>query len=115
MVAETTMHNNRFSLRLPMEWEDKSVSFLEGPAEEEFKHSIVVVAYHDVVPPDLIGYAEAGIHIVEKELQSYEELKRGMLTRLIISCLLTMWSLSRKAGGQVCTFHKKMDFLQDVF
>lgn len=79
MAAEANILNNRFALTLPLGWEDKSVYYLDGPAEEKFRHSVVVVVDHDVVPFDLLRFAEMKIRAVERELQGYQELKRGNL------------------------------------
>lgn len=80
MSNECISVNNRFSIHLPVGWRDKSVCLLEGPVEKEFRHSIVVVVDHDVMPPVLIEYAETGIRAMEEVMMGYQELKRGKLT-----------------------------------
>jgi hypothetical protein len=80
MAVETTLLNNRFSLKLPEEWEDRSVYYLDGPVQDKFSQGIVVVVDHDVGPYDLDQFAERRIRAVERELSGYQELKRGPLT-----------------------------------
>ena len=80
MPAEYTIRNNQFSLKHPEGWEDRTVYYIDGPFDNDLRHSIVVVVEHNPVPNDLVRYAELKIRAVEQTLQGYHELKRGMLT-----------------------------------
>ena len=80
MSAEYTLINNRFYLQVPEDWIDNTVYYIEGPDDNDIKHSIVIAVDHNIEPPDLVDYAESRINAVSKELQGYEELKRGKLT-----------------------------------
>ncbi|MBI3609834.1 MAG: DcrB-related protein [Nitrospirae bacterium] len=77
--SEYTILNNRFMLKIPPEWEDKTVYAFEGPEEDGIKHIIIVTIQNNVDIPDLTRYAEMGIDAVAKELKGYHELKRGPL------------------------------------
>ena len=69
--------NNRFSMKFPGEWEDRSYYRFEGPVEDGIKHSIIVTIENNVDVPELEQYAELNIKALENELQGYQELKRG--------------------------------------
>jgi len=71
--------NNRFSLKFPGTWEDKSVYSFEGPEEDGIRHNIWVTIENNVEVPDLERYAQMNIEATEIELQGYRELKRGPL------------------------------------
>jgi hypothetical protein len=77
--SEYTVLNNRFMLKIPPDWEDKTVYAFEGPEEDGIKHNIIVTIENNVDIPGLVQYAEMGINTVAKELQGYQELKRGQL------------------------------------
>jgi hypothetical protein len=71
--------NNKFSLRVPATWEDKSVYTFEGPEEDGVRHNIWVTIENNVEVPDLEQYAQMNIQAAETALQGYRELKRGPL------------------------------------
>ena len=75
-----TILNNKFSLRMPATWEDKSVYTFEGPEEDGIRHNIWVAIENNVDVPDLERYAGVNIQALASELQGYRELKRGPLT-----------------------------------
>jgi len=75
-----TILNNKFSLRIPATWEDKSVYTFEGPEEDGIRHNIWVTIENNVEVPDLEQYAQMNIQATETALQGYRELKRGPLT-----------------------------------
>ena len=72
--------NNRFSMKFPPGWEDRSYYRFEGPVEDGIKHSIIVTIEKNVDVPNLEQYADLNIKAVEKELQGYQQLKRGPVT-----------------------------------
>jgi len=72
--------NNRFTLSIPPDWEDRSYYRFEGPVEDGIKHSILVTIENSVKVPNLEQYAERNMKSMETELQGYQELKRGPLT-----------------------------------
>jgi hypothetical protein len=78
--SEYTIINNRFSMKVPPDWEDCSYYRFEGPIEDGVKHNIIVTIENNVEVPSLQQYAELNIRAVETELQGYQELKRGQLT-----------------------------------
>lgn len=75
-----TILNNKFSLRIPETWEDKSVYTFEGPEEDGIRHNIWITIENNVDVPDLERYAGVNIQATETALQGYRELKRGPLT-----------------------------------
>jgi hypothetical protein len=75
--ADYLLMNNRFSMKFPAEWEDRSYYRFEGPVEYGIKHSIIVTIENNVEVPDLEQYADLNIKALETELQGYQELKRG--------------------------------------
>ena len=75
-----TILNNKFSLRIPATWEDKSVYTFEGPEEDGIRHNIWVTIENNVEVPELEQYAQMNIQATETALQGYRELKRGPLT-----------------------------------
>lgn len=75
--SEYSILNNRFTMKVPPDWEDFSYYRFEGPVEDGVKHNIIVTIENNVEVPDLQQYAELNIKAVEKELQGYQELKRG--------------------------------------
>ena len=74
---EYTLLNNKFSIKFPPEWQDRSYYRFEGPVEDGIQHTIIVLIENDVDVPGLDQYAELNIKAVENELQGYQELKRG--------------------------------------
>ena len=78
--TEQTILNNRFSMKFPPEWEDRSYYRFEGPVEDGVKHNIIVTIENNVEVPSLEQYADLNIKAVETELQGYQELKRGPVT-----------------------------------
>ena len=77
--AEYTILNNRFSLKIPAEWQDNTVYSFEGPEEDGIKHNIIVTIENNVDIPDLEKYANMRIEAVGSELKGYNELKRGQV------------------------------------
>jgi hypothetical protein len=75
-----TILNNKFSLRVPAAWEDKSVYTFQGPEEDGIRHNIWVTIENNVDVPDLERYAQVNIQALENELQGYRALKQGPLT-----------------------------------
>lgn len=75
-----TILNNKFSLRIPATWEDKSVYTFQGPEEDGIRHNIWVTIENNVEVPDLEQYAQMNIQAAETALQGYRELKRSPLT-----------------------------------
>lgn len=75
--SECTLLNNRFSMKFPQEWEDRSYYRFEGPVEDGVKHTIIVTIENDVDVPSIEQYADLNIKALETELQGYQELKRG--------------------------------------
>jgi hypothetical protein len=78
--SEYTIYNNRFVLKVPSDWEDRSYYRFEGPIEDGVKHNIIVIIENNVEVPSLQQYAELNMKAVETELQGYQELKRGPVT-----------------------------------
>ena len=76
-ASNHTILNNKFSMKFPPEWEDRSYYRFEGPVEDGIKHSIIVTIENNIDVPDLEQYAELNIKALETELQGYLELKRG--------------------------------------
>jgi hypothetical protein len=76
---EQTILNNRFSMKFPREWEDKSYYRFEGLVEDGIKHTIIVTIENNVEVPNLEQYADLNIKAMEAELQGYQELKRGQI------------------------------------
>lgn len=72
-----TVINNRFTLKIPTDWQDKSIYSFEGPEEDGIRHNIFVSIENDVNILDLERYAESNIQAIEEGLQGYQELKRG--------------------------------------
>jgi hypothetical protein len=77
---EYMLLNNRFSMKIPEDWEDRSYYRFEGPVEDGVKHNIIVTIENNVEVPGLLQYAELNIKAMETELQGYQELKRGPIT-----------------------------------
>jgi hypothetical protein len=75
-----TLLNNKFSMKFPPDWEDRSYYKFEGPVEDGIKHNIIVTIENNVEVPSLQQYAELNIKAVETELQGYQELKRGQVS-----------------------------------
>jgi hypothetical protein len=71
--------NNKFSLKVPDTWQDKTVYTFEGPEEDGIRHNIWVTIENNVEVPDLEQYAQLNIQATETALQGYRELKRGSL------------------------------------
>jgi hypothetical protein len=78
--AECAILNNKFAMKFPHDWEDRSYYRFEGPVEDGIKHSIIVSIENNVDVPNIEQYADLNIKAVEAELQGYQELKRGPLT-----------------------------------
>ncbi len=76
---EYTVLNNRFSIKIPLEWQDNTVYSFEGPEEDGVRHNIIVSIENNVEMPDLNTYAEMRIDAVANELKGYNELKRGLI------------------------------------
>jgi len=77
--SEYTLLNNKFTLKLPPEWDDKTVYSFDGPEEDGIKHHIIVTIENHVEVPDLERYADIRIRALEGELQGYHALKRGQI------------------------------------
>jgi hypothetical protein len=77
---ERTLLNNKFSMKFPSGWEDRSYYRFEGPVEDGIKHNIIVTVENNVEVPSLEQYADLNIKAVETELQGYQGLKRGPVT-----------------------------------
>jgi len=50
--------NNRFALKIPEDWKDKSVYKFDGPQDYGIKHNIFVHIENQVEIPDLQRYAD---------------------------------------------------------
>ena len=74
--AECTILNNRFSMKIPPEWEENTVYTYEGPLEDGIKHNILINIDNNVEITNLEKYADMQIRATENELQGYHELKR---------------------------------------
>ena len=77
---ENTILNNRFAMKVPQDWEDRSYYCFEGPVEDGVKHNIIVTIENNLEVPNLQQYADLNIKTIETELQGYQELKRGPVT-----------------------------------
>ena len=77
--TEQIFLNNRFSIKIPPDWEDRSYYRFEGSIEDGVKHTIILTIENNVDVPDLQQYAELNIKAVATELQGFQELKRGLL------------------------------------
>jgi hypothetical protein len=71
--------NNRFSMKFPPEWSDRSVYRFEGPVDDGIQDNIIVTIENNVDVPDLDTYANLQIKAVQEALQGFSELKQGPL------------------------------------
>ena len=85
--------NNRFSMKFPQEWSDKSVYRFEGPIDDGIQDNIIVTIENNVDVPDLDTYARLQIKAVQEELQGFSELKQGPL---VMDCKLPAYELVYK-------------------
>ena len=91
--GEYMLLNNKFSIKIPEDWKDRSCYKFEGPVEDGVMHNIIVTIENNVEVQNLQQYADLNIKAVEKELQGYHELKRGPV---ILSSRLPAYELVYK-------------------